>query len=96
VDYWHSDRFIFSIQNEVAALKILYNVIISVVLVALMVLGSRYTAHFFAVKANLNPLSKNVSLLTLLLMFFFFIGVILTTIIALIWEHFNKTNGAKV
>lgn len=59
-----------------------------------MLVSSKIATKYFTVRTNIELLSKNAFLLTLLFMFLFFLGALFTIIVVLLWERFSKIKGS--
>ncbi|WHY88676.1 hypothetical protein QNH39_12925 [Neobacillus novalis] len=54
--------------------------------VVIMLVSSKLAANYYAIHANIDPLSKSASLLTLLFMLFFFLGSSVTGVYMFIFR----------
>jgi vacuolar-type H+-ATPase subunit I/STV1 len=72
-------------------MKKVYVFMFCIVGIFVMLVSSKSASNYYSVQANIEPLSKSASLLTLLFMLFFILGVFFTALVVLMWVRFYKT-----
>jgi heme/copper-type cytochrome/quinol oxidase subunit 2 len=74
-------------------MKKVFVFIYCIVVIFVMLVSSKSFSNYYAVQANIEPLSKSASLLTLLFLLFFFLGVFFTVLVVLMWVRYSKTKS---